>query len=224
MNENAHILLIVLDSVLTDLISEFLKSNGYEVTAVHDGDSGWEKYNKIGPDIIISDTYHKGLNGLDFLRKVRAMDSNTPIIILSGAYPNLIEKESLKLGANAFFPLPFNLDELKICIRKFLDANLSDGNLEEVIMSSHQNSDIRNLDWVAADRKKLTRIGYFLWALIVIIALTGELGLAIVAAIIMAVGGSVFSYFRTKYYMRELGITNREEFFRRWEMYKKIGW
>jgi len=131
MKKHPHILLVTADEHLSKIICEFLNSSDYRVTAVLNGDSGWHKYNNESPDIIISDFYHNGINGLELAKMIRSKDSHIPIILMSGYKPDEAREETLRLGASAFFAIPLKLEELKNCITELFVLECSTDNCKE---------------------------------------------------------------------------------------------
>jgi DNA-binding response OmpR family regulator len=95
------ILIIEDDKFLRQLISRKLEREGYQVVEAVDGEEGYKKIKPEMPDLVLLDLILPGIDGFEFLSKVKEDDTvnKIPIIILS----NLGQKEDidrgLKLGA-----------------------------------------------------------------------------------------------------------------------------
>lgn len=68
---------------IVDLVKRFGK--GLQVQhECADGIDAWDKFSSNPPDIIITDVVMRGMTGLEFIEKVREVNADIPIIILSG--------------------------------------------------------------------------------------------------------------------------------------------
>src|SRR4030067_2815321 len=72
-------------------------------------------------DLIISDLKMKGLEGLDLLEEARKMLPLTPMIIITafGSIESAIQ--AMKMGAFDYIIKPFQMDELKLTVKKALE-------------------------------------------------------------------------------------------------------
>jgi len=105
-------ILVVDDDVeLCELVAEYLEPDGYEVEAVHDGNSGVRRALSSEPALVVLDYMLPGLNGFEVLRQVRAA-SRVPIVMLTARGDDLNRIVGLQLGADDYLPKPFNPLEL----------------------------------------------------------------------------------------------------------------
>jgi len=100
LNEPKYTLLYVEDEAPIRMVTKmFLEPYFREIFEAEDGEKAFKVYEKENPDVIITDIEMPKMNGLDFCRKVRDRDKETPIIITT-AYTSveyLLEAVSLKL-------------------------------------------------------------------------------------------------------------------------------
>jgi len=68
------------------------------VYTASDGEEAYEKYLELKPDIIITDIKMPKLNGLEFIKKIRAKDTQTPIVVTSAYADQDLLLESIKLS------------------------------------------------------------------------------------------------------------------------------
>jgi len=61
-----------------------LKDNGYNVATALSGEEAWETFQKQQFDIVVTDLRMDGIDGLELIRRIRAADTPTSIILLSG--------------------------------------------------------------------------------------------------------------------------------------------
>lgn len=107
----SKILLVDDDEELTELISEYLIVEDFEVAAVYDGKSGLEKGLSGDFDLMILDVMLPEMNGFDVLKKLRE-SSNLPVLMLTARGEDMERITGLESGADDYLPKPFNPREL----------------------------------------------------------------------------------------------------------------
>ena len=114
------ILLIEDERLLADSLMTLLSSNGFQVEAVYDGETGAE-FAALGVyDLLILDIMIPKLNGLELARKVRAQRCNVPILMLTAKSDISDRIEGLNAGADYYLTKPFDSRELLACINALL--------------------------------------------------------------------------------------------------------
>ncbi|WP_336824132.1 response regulator transcription factor [Sporosarcina sp. USHLN248] len=94
-----------------------LEFEGYETGVAYTGPDGLIKYREQAWDLVLLDLMLPGLNGLDVLRRIRATESNTPVILLTAKGELEDKVAGLDLGANDYVTKPFEIEELLARIR-----------------------------------------------------------------------------------------------------------
>jgi two-component system, NtrC family, response regulator AtoC len=74
-------------------------------------------------DLVLSDLKMPGMGGLEFLARVRAIDADVPVVILTAYGTVASAVEAMKLGAFDFLLKPFDRTALEIVVRKALDLS-----------------------------------------------------------------------------------------------------
>ena len=116
-----HSILIVEDNYDTQLlISSILRENGYQTFLVSDGKEVISRFKSYKPDIVLLDIQLPGKDGISILKKIKEIDQNTLVIMISGTrgIKNIVE--TIKLGAYDYVRKPFDQDELLISIKRAL--------------------------------------------------------------------------------------------------------
>jgi len=116
MNYNSlkdlKVLLVEDEEKLASLLKSSIGDYFYSFSIANDGKDGVDKFIKVLPDIVISDIMMPKLDGLQMAQKIKKMNPNVPIIILSA----FSEKEKLlnaiDVGVVKYFIKPFDPDEL----------------------------------------------------------------------------------------------------------------
>jgi two-component system chemotaxis response regulator CheY len=101
--------LIVDDSGLSRrTLRQILETAGYEVAEAEDGLSALERYFIEKPDIVLLDLVMKGMYGLDVLTKIRELDANAKVVIVSADIQTSSHDLVEAAGARAFINKPFD--------------------------------------------------------------------------------------------------------------------
>ncbi|KZE47513.1 PhoB family transcriptional regulator [Brevibacillus parabrevis] len=115
-----NILLIEDEKKIARLLKLELEYEGYEVTVADDGAAGLDCFKSAAWDLVLLDVMIPRLSGMEVLRRIRTLDSLTPIILVT-ARDSLPDKVSgLDLGANDYITKPFAIEELLARIRACL--------------------------------------------------------------------------------------------------------
>ena len=114
-----RILIIDDDEELCELVSEYLTVEGFETTAVHDGETGLQKALSGEYDLVTLDVMLPKKNGLDVLRELR-QTSKIPVLMLTARGEDMERIVGLEIGADDYLPKPFNPRELAARLRAIL--------------------------------------------------------------------------------------------------------
>ena len=124
--EKVKILIIDDDPKVPWIITEGL-GEGYEINSARDGQEAISVLSQNKPedkpDLILLDIKMPGQSGLEVLEKIKKVDSNLDVIMLSGHGDTQNIVDSIKRGAAEFIPKPFDVKELEIHIRTVLEKN-----------------------------------------------------------------------------------------------------
>ncbi|MFD2165544.1 response regulator [Thalassotalea euphylliae] len=106
-----HILIIDDDKELTELLSEYLASEGFRTSVCNDGASGLAKTFDDSVDLILLDVMMPKLNGFEVLKALGGSHP-TPILMLTAKGDNEDRIQGLELGADDYLAKPFHHKEL----------------------------------------------------------------------------------------------------------------
>lgn len=109
--ENKRILIVEDDPNISEIVSLYLKKEGYEVDKKADGKKGYEAFLAKAYDLIILDIMLPSMDGYEICRKVRKT-SNIPIVMLTAKGEQVEKIKGLDIGADDYIPKPFDVREL----------------------------------------------------------------------------------------------------------------
>lgn len=120
--ENARLMVIDDDPLITRFVNVFLKNAGFDqIVCLNQTVGAMEQIHQLRPDLILLDIEMPVISGLQLLEEIRdtfEFDDIT-VVMLSGA-DKASKYKSLNLGAVDFIDKPVHADELEIRIRKAL--------------------------------------------------------------------------------------------------------
>ncbi|WP_404348940.1 response regulator transcription factor [Sutcliffiella horikoshii] len=116
----ANILIIEDEKKIARVLQLELEHEGYETDAAFTGTSGLEKFKEQQWDLVLLDVMLPELSGLEVLRRIRATDNSTPVILLTARNSIPDKVSGLDLGANDYVTKPFEIEELLARVRASL--------------------------------------------------------------------------------------------------------
>jgi len=105
------ILIVEDDKGISDFVIPELEHEGYETCLAITGRQALEKFESEKPDLILLDIMLPELNGLEVLRRIRAV-SSVPVILETARGETIDKINGLNLGADDYIPKPFEIEEL----------------------------------------------------------------------------------------------------------------
>jgi len=118
MEKPIDILVVDDEEVMRNLLRDVLTDTGYKVETATRGEEAVEKIKQAQFSIIITDLKMPGMSGVEVLRKVKAVNSNTCVIMIT-AYPSIESvTEAMHEGAYDYIVKPFNIGEINLVLRR----------------------------------------------------------------------------------------------------------
>jgi two-component system response regulator (stage 0 sporulation protein F) len=109
--------LIVDDEVqIRALLRDFLKKKGYEPQMAADGAEAIQKLKDFKPAMILLDMRMPGMDGLTTLRKIREIDADVSVIMITAVEDHTMAEKAMHLGAYDYILKPIDLEYLDLCL------------------------------------------------------------------------------------------------------------
>lgn len=149
-----HLLLIDDDLRLANMVGEYLRAQGFDVSHAADGNTGLAHAEALKPDLLILDLMMPGIDGLEVCRRLRVLQQpvrDTPVLMLTAKGDPMDRVVGLELGADDYLAKPFEPRELLARIRAILrrrtlpgsDQTAQTGNAQLVFGSLEIDRDAR---------------------------------------------------------------------------------
>jgi two-component system response regulator HydG len=119
-DKKAMVLVVDDEPAARTSLGRLLESEGFGVTTAADGKDALEKLAQGSFEIVLTDFQMPNMDGLELLKKVRATDTDTGVIMLTahGALPSAIQ--AMRLGADDYLQKPVDIDEVLVAIESAL--------------------------------------------------------------------------------------------------------
>jgi YesN/AraC family two-component response regulator len=112
------ILIVDDEELIVRLLSMSLKSDGYHTLAAYNGEDGLKIVKNESPEIIITDIKMPGMDGLEFLKKIKEYDPDKEVIIVTGHGDIDSTITALQYGASDFINKPVRDESLTIALER----------------------------------------------------------------------------------------------------------
>lgn len=126
----------------------FLAKKGYEVTPVNSGTDALDKIQEENFDIIFLDENMPGMTGLETLARIKTMNPNIPVIMITKSEEEHIMEEAIGAKIADYLIKPLNPNQILLSVKKLLDNKRL---ITEKTNQGYQQ-DFRNLSMAFNDR------------------------------------------------------------------------
>lgn len=114
----APIFVIDDDDVMLLSCRRILEHDGYTVETFDNGANGLARLAQARPQMLLVDLKMPELNGLEVIERIRAVDRDLVIAVITGYATIATAVEAMKAGAYDFLPKPFTPDELRLVVAR----------------------------------------------------------------------------------------------------------
>ncbi|MEQ1635047.1 MAG: response regulator transcription factor [Methylococcales bacterium] len=118
LTDNPHLLLVDDDETFCGVLKSALEKRLFEVFVAHDVASGTRLAEQVEPEYAVIDLRIGLDSGLEMVKQLIALDSNTQIVMLTGFASIATAVEAIKLGATHYLTKPANADEIVTALYK----------------------------------------------------------------------------------------------------------
>lgn len=118
----ARVLIVDDSRSLRRMLYATLAQEGYEIFEGQDADQAFAVMQTLPPDLVITDVYMPGMDGLSFVRSLRALPAFrfTPVLVLTTECAEEMKRRGLQAGATGWIVKPFNPEQLRRLVGQLL--------------------------------------------------------------------------------------------------------
>lgn len=106
---------------------EFFTARNYEVFNALNGKDALKIVEKEKPRIVLLDINMRGMDGIETLKRIKQIDKDVSVIMVTGVKDEDVEKKAKELGADDYITKPLSLEYLdKVVLLKFVNLQMRD--------------------------------------------------------------------------------------------------
>jgi two-component system sensor histidine kinase/response regulator len=106
------------DAIIRLSCEQILHKSGYEVKTFGNGQEGIQRLTEVRPPLLVVDIKMPELDGFEVIKRVRKIDPEVVIIVITGYATIETAVDAMKMGAYDFLPKPFTPNELRLIIAR----------------------------------------------------------------------------------------------------------
>ena len=155
------ILIVDDEADIRELIGGLLEDDGYETRGAADADGALNEIKARKPSLVILDVWLQGsrLDGIELLDEFRKIDTEMPVIVISGHGTIETAVAAIQKGAYDFLEKPFKSDKLLLTVTRGLETSrLRQENAQLRARSEVQNALIGTSTGIAQVRQLIERV------------------------------------------------------------------
>ncbi len=128
---------------ILETLSGILEDEGYQVATASSGEEAVATVKNLSPDVILLDIWMpKGIDGLETLKRLKAINHEAVVIMISGHANIDTAVQATKLGAYDFLEKPLSLEKVLIIIKRALEKQRLETDNLKLRTSISQNFEI----------------------------------------------------------------------------------
>ncbi len=116
-----QILIVDDEQPIRESLSGLFEDEGYLVSTAPSGEEAVARFRKSPADCVFLDIWMPGIDGLETMSRIKQIDADVPIIMMSGHATIDTAVRATRLGAFDFIEKPFSLDKLLILLRNAVE-------------------------------------------------------------------------------------------------------
>ncbi len=116
------ILLIDDDEWIRDSLNLFFESEGCHITVLETAEEGMEELKEQTYDIIITDYRLPGMDGLEFLKRIKESSPETMKILITAYGSKEVVSEAYRIGVQDFIEKPFTTNTIEESLSRLIQG------------------------------------------------------------------------------------------------------
>ncbi len=121
-NGRKKILIIEDDEAMRALLKDLLDEEGFSTGSVSNGFDALQNLIEESFDLIITDIQMPGLTGLDILPRIKKLQPQVPVIVITAFGSEELCRRSVEKGATGYLEKPIHINKLRTMIREMVSS------------------------------------------------------------------------------------------------------
>lgn len=153
-----NVLIVDDETGYREVLSAVFSAEGYDVATAPHGRAAVNHLNVEPVDVIVSDVRMPDMDGIELLKKVKGIDPEIGIVLMTAFGTIDTAREAFKLGADDFIQKPFNNEELKLIVRRTIEKRALLSENRVLKQAQRASGSIRNIIGTSAKMQELFRM------------------------------------------------------------------
>src|SRR3989338_6601712 len=121
MPQTKHAVLVIDDE--TNMLKTYkaILKKSYEITTINNGPEALEMLKRENFSLVLLDVMMPDMNGIEVLKKIKELDKNIEVVMITGVKDIKMAVQAIKLGAYDYITKPFEIEDLLSVISKALE-------------------------------------------------------------------------------------------------------
>lgn len=149
------ILIIDDEPHLPHQFARFLRKRGYEVYTAADGEAGLQELQRNTIDLVLLDLRLPRLGGLEVLKRIRELDQELPVVIITAHGDVQTAVAAMKSGAADYRQKGFDLDELLLVVQRALETSAMSRELRQL---RRERSDNYHFNHIVGHSERMRKV------------------------------------------------------------------
>ncbi|MDX1777391.1 MAG: sigma-54 dependent transcriptional regulator [Thermodesulfobacteriota bacterium] len=121
LQKSINVLVVDDEKIMQESCCRVLEKEGYTVSSADSGEAALEQCDRKSFDLVLLDLKMPGMGGIEALKRLKEMDPEVTILIMTG-YPSIeTAVRAIKLGAYDYITKPFTPDTLRLAVSRVLE-------------------------------------------------------------------------------------------------------
>jgi len=118
-----RILVIDDEAAIRESLRMILEYENYEFAGASNGPDGIAQVQRDRPDLVLLDIKMPAMDGMEVLRKIKAIDETLPVVMISGHGTTATAVEAIRSGATDFLDKPLSSERVIVTIQNTLSQS-----------------------------------------------------------------------------------------------------
>ncbi len=153
--KEGRVLIVDDDRAMCQLLIDLLREEGYETEVAHDGETALQKSRQSRFDLTITDLMMPKMRGIDLVRRLREIDSDALVLLITAFGTIESAVEAMRAGAFHYVTKPFHNEEILIQVKRALEQKQLERELQRLRTEIKAHNRFQNIIGQSAAMQKI---------------------------------------------------------------------
>ena len=140
-----RVLIVDDEELIRDSLKKSATEEGYEVFLSKNGKEALKFVEEVAVDLVLLDLKLPDMNGIDVLKRIKEIDEDLLVIIITGYASVESAVKAIKIGAYDYIKKPFKADSIKLILKLALDKLKLNREVQRLIKTQRKEYGVENI-------------------------------------------------------------------------------